>query len=273
MSFVPAWKSEYVIPTLGGVCALMTIGLGSTFLVPSFEKGEKKVISFREINAVELSLAETPSAGEVFAKHLFVPERKGENIRSNSDLVIRGVYIGDRESSVILSLRSKPTVSLRVWQNDKDSVISQVTDPRSAHYPLVAFLKEWDIQKVGFSEVTFNNALTGEVETYEVDYTPVKKVADQAIAGFGQGGVLDLGGASGVTRTAKPVAANSPNSARLDPKMNAANSRGASSTQRVSATQSSSSSRQSVQKQKAPTKKTSTKSAPSKSKGKAKSKK
>lgn len=193
---------QHIIPALGGACVLTTLALASTFLVPSPPEAEtNNQERTQAIAPVSVTRREIPVANEVLAKHLFVPERKAENMRSNSDLVIKGVYIGERESNLVLSLKSKPAVSLRVWEREKDTLIAKITNTKDARYPLIAFLKEWDIQKIGFSEVTFHNPLTGETEAYEVDYTPAKKVADNAIGGYGQGGVLNIGNGKSGTAT------------------------------------------------------------------------
>jgi len=197
-------KPHHVIPALGGLCTVTTLALASTFLVPHFSEENDQEPRTKGVTAVSVERREIPGVNEVLSKHLFVPDRKAENMKSNADLVVRGVYIGEKESNLVLSLKSKPTVSLRVWEKDKDALIAKITDTKDPHYPLVAFLKEWDIKEITFGGVTFSNPLTGETEMYEVDYTPAKKVADNAISGYGQGGVLDLNSArSGSSTKAK----------------------------------------------------------------------
>lgn len=190
MNFIPP---RYYIPALSGICVAGTLLLAGTFVVPKLpasESAEKKAT--KSIAAISIERREIPEIGEVLEKHLFVPERKAVNMKSNSDLVVKGVYVGERESNVVLSLRSKPAINLRVWQKEREALLAKITDPKDPRYPLVTFLKEWDIHTVSFNSVTFHNMLTDESETYEVDYTPTKKVADNALNGYGQGAVQNI---------------------------------------------------------------------------------
>ncbi|MFC1468118.1 hypothetical protein ACFLQY_05480 [Verrucomicrobiota bacterium] len=200
---------RHLIPTLGGLCALSTLALSSTFFVPKPPGIENADEPRKKSNAnVSVQRRKIPEAKDVLSKHLFVPERKAENMKSYSDLVVKGVYIGEEESNVVLSLKSKPHINLRVWQKEQESLIAQITDAKDPRYPLVAFLKEWDIQKIAFGGVTFHNTLSEETETYEVDYTPTKKVADNAGGGYGQGQVLDISNGKAAPKKGAQRAAN-----------------------------------------------------------------
>ncbi|QBG48574.1 hypothetical protein EGM51_14615 [Verrucomicrobia bacterium S94] len=151
-----------------------------------------------------------PTMEEVVEKHLFVKERKATGQNTFPDLLVKGVYVGD-ESSAVFSLKYRPEANLRVWKGDVDSVISRITDPRDVRKPIVDFLSEWDIKEITFEGVIVEHIITGEVETYLVDYTPSKHVKDSAEAGYGQGllTVTEQGGSK--------TANNSKNTARKAP--------------------------------------------------------
>ena len=53
--------------------------------------------------------------------------------------------------------------------------------------PIEDFLGEWEIKAIIFSGVTLEHLITGEAETYAVEYKPVKHLKDSAQAGYGQG--------------------------------------------------------------------------------------
>jgi len=66
-----------------------------------------------------------------------------------------------------------------------------VEDDRDPRKPIVDFLGEWQIKSIDFGGVTVEHLITGEVEIYAVDYTPEKKVKDNAQSGYGQGFIVD----------------------------------------------------------------------------------
>ncbi|MDZ8118558.1 hypothetical protein [Pontiella agarivorans] len=150
-----------------------------------------------------------PTMEEVVEKHLFVKERKATGQNTFPDLLVKGVYVGE-ESSAVFSLKYRPEANLRVWKGDVDSVISRITDSRDSRKPIVDFLSEWDIKEITFEGVTVEHIITGEVETYRVDYTPAKHVKDNAEAGYGQGmlAVIEQGG-SKTAKTSNRSAQNS----------------------------------------------------------------
>lgn len=133
------------------------------------------------------SLNETiPSANTVLAKHLFVPTRQATGLNSYPDLIVKGVFIG-RERSAVFSLKSKPQANLRIWLGDVEHTLNSVTDPRDPRQPIVQFLREWPVKSIAVNGVTVEHFITGEAETYPVDYAVEKKVADDAQRGYGQG--------------------------------------------------------------------------------------
>jgi hypothetical protein len=131
-----------------------------------------------------------PSMEEVLAKHLFVPERVATGLNSFPDLVVKGVYVGDRRNAVF-SLKSRPAVNFRVWQGEEESALNLVEDEKDLRKPISDYLHEWQIKEIGFGGVVFEHMLTGEQETYAVDYTPLEKVKDSSGAGYGQGRIAD----------------------------------------------------------------------------------
>jgi hypothetical protein len=95
-----------------------------------------------------------------------------------------------------------------------DSALSQITDPRDPRQPIASFLREWSIKAIRQDGVDVQHFITGETETYAVNYTPVKKVKDDAERGYGQG-IIPQGGdgapaaavrASAVAKGAAPAA-------------------------------------------------------------------
>ena len=141
-----------------------------------------------------------PEPGLVLEKHLFVPSREATGQNSFPDLIVKGVFIGE-EKSAIFSLKSKPQVNLRVWFGEVEATLNSVTDPRDPRQPLVTFLREWPIKEISNDRVSVEHFITGEVETYEVDYVAAKKVKDDAQRGYGQG-IMPQGGGSVATAKA-----------------------------------------------------------------------
>jgi hypothetical protein len=127
-----------------------------------------------------------PAVGSVLEKHLFVPSREATGQNSFPDLVVKGVFLG-KEKSAVFSLKSKPQANLRVWLGEVESTLNSVTDPRDPRQSLVTFLREWPIKDISPAGVSVEHFITGEVETYEVDYVAAKKVKDDAQRGYGQG--------------------------------------------------------------------------------------
>lgn len=180
--------SQYIVPALGAFCIAGAVSVGVAMRAPA-----KLDIAVEEVSAYEPSVpqslepdSDVPTMEQIVEKHLFVKERKATGANTFPDLLVKGIYVGS-ESSVVLSLKSRPTVNLRVWLGDADSVVSQITDPRDQRKPIVDFLHEWDIKEISFKGITVEHFITGEVETYEVEYTPAKHVKDNAAAGYGQG--------------------------------------------------------------------------------------
>jgi hypothetical protein len=138
-----------------------------------------------------------PTMEQVVEKHLFVADRKATGQNTFPDLLVKGIYVGGEECSAVFSLKYRPEANVRVWKGDVDSVISNITDQRDPRKPIADFLGEWDIKEITFKGVTVEHIITGEVETYLVDYTPAKHVKDNAIAGYGQGGILETAGPKG----------------------------------------------------------------------------
>jgi hypothetical protein len=199
--------SKYVVPVLGSAC------VGGALLVASGMRTPVELESARMTDAAEARIPESlvldsyvPTMEEVVAKHLFVPEREATGENAFPDLVVKGVYVGTQRNAVF-SLKSKPSANLRVWQDDEDAAISQVEDERDPRKPIADFLSEWQIQSIDFAGVTVEHIITGEVETYEVDYKPLKHVKDSAAAGYGQGALVDSAPGSGTPAAPKTAAA------------------------------------------------------------------
>lgn len=181
--------SSYVIPALGTLCAVGAILVGVIVRTPTAHEN-----SFEDELAYEANVPENlelnsniPTMEEVVEKHLFVKERKATGANTFPDLLVKGVYVGDEEGSVILSLKSRPTINMRIWQSDVGDVIGRITDPRDPRQAIVGFLNEWDIRKITFEGMVVENFITGEVETYAVNYVPTKKAKDNSETGYGQG--------------------------------------------------------------------------------------
>ncbi|MDF7800324.1 hypothetical protein P4C99_12675 [Pontiellaceae bacterium B1224] len=191
--------NQLIIPGLATCCAIGAVGVVVSARAPM----EHELAMDDEVS-YDLSIPNTiepnsnlPSMEQVVEKHLFVKERKATGQNTFSDLVVKGVYLGD-ESSAVFSLKNRSDANLRVWKGDVDSVIRSITNPRDSRKPIVDFLSEWDIKEITFEGVVFEHIITGEVETYLVDYTPAKHVKDNAEAGYGQGqlAVTEQGGTS-----------------------------------------------------------------------------
>ncbi len=184
---------QTIIPGLAVLCGIAAIAVIQAVHLPGVDSGVRKE-SVHPVSALALdSLNEAPpTMPEVVAKHLFIPQRKATGQNSFPDLVVKGVFLG-AEKSVVFSLKSKPQANLRVWEGRVDSALSQITDPRDPRQPIAAFLREWNIKDINFSGVTVAHFITGETETYAVNYTPVKKVKDDAERGYGQG-IIPQGG-------------------------------------------------------------------------------
>ncbi len=194
--------SQYVVPGLGVLCVAGAVAVGVALRAPMKLDGLPGDASGYDSTAsgkLELG-AGIPAMEEVVEKHLFVKERKATGANTFPDLLVKGVYIGSRQSAV-LSLKSRPEINLRIWLDDVDDVISRITEPRDPRQPIVNFLNEWDLKEITFKGVTVEHFITGEVETYEVDYTPAKHVKDSAVAGYGQGALAVA--AQGGAKTAK----------------------------------------------------------------------
>ena len=178
---------RWVIPGLAVLCGIAAITMVPAVHLP----GTKSAARPAAIHAIPDpgldSLNETPpSMPEVVAKHLFVSQRKATGQHSFPDLIVKGVFLGT-ERSVVFSLKSKPQANLRVWAGNVNSALSQITDSRDPRQPIADFLKEWSIKEINFSGVTVSHLITGETETYAVNYAPEKKVKDDAARGYGQG--------------------------------------------------------------------------------------
>ena len=181
--------SSYVIPALGTCCAVAALSIGVAVRTPITQAN-----SFEDELGYEPNIPENlelnsniPTMEEVVEKHLFVKERKATGANTFPDLLVKGVYVGCEEGSVIFSLKSRPTINLRVWQSDVGDTIARITDPRDPRQTIVGFLNEWDITEITFDGVVVENFITGEVETYAVNYVPAKKQKDNSESGYGQG--------------------------------------------------------------------------------------
>jgi hypothetical protein len=199
---------RFLIPGLAVLCGIAVLTLIPALHLPSAESG-KRPDAVRSIPAPSLdALKETPpSMQEVAAKHLFIPDRKATGQNAFPDLAVKGVFLGT-ERSVVFSLKSKPQANLRVWQGRTDSALSQIVDPKDLRQPIAQFLREWNIKEISFSEVKVEHFITGEVQTYAVNYTPEKKVKDDASRGYGQGIIPQGGDGSGPSAVARTATGN-----------------------------------------------------------------
>ncbi len=178
--------SKYMVPALGTLCAIGVLVVASGLRTPvEIDSEANAESSLRVPENLELD-GFIPTMEDVVAKHLFVPERIATGENAFPDLVVKGVYVGT-ERNAVFSLKSKPEANLRVWQGDEEAALAQVDDDRDPRKPIVDFLGEWEIKSIDFSGVTLEHLITGEVETYAVEYKPTKHVKDSAQAGYGQG--------------------------------------------------------------------------------------
>jgi len=184
--------SKYAVPALAVACAggalLMVSGMRKP--VPHAASNAASVAEVRIPENLELRSA-VPTMEQVVAKHLFVPERVATGENAFPDLLVKGVYVGESHRNAVFSLKSKPEANLRIWQGDEEAGLAQVVDERDPRKPIADFLEEWQIRSIDFSGVTLEHVITGEVETYLVDYKPLKQAKDSASAGYGQGVLAD----------------------------------------------------------------------------------
>jgi hypothetical protein len=179
--------SKYALPGIGGLCVLGAISVGVAVNKPVAVEvvGNDAMYSARTPQQPQLK-SDVPTMDVVLEKHLFSKTRKASGAKSFSDLLVKGVYVGEK-CSVVLSLKSRPSVNLRIWQDNVSEVLKRITDSRDPRQTIVDFLNEWDVKEITMKGMTVEHFVTGEVETYEVDYVPTKHVADSAEAGYGQG--------------------------------------------------------------------------------------
>ena len=191
--------TPYMIPGLGALCAILVVSIAVAMRAPfKMDVAETEESGLSVSIPDRLVLEETiPTMEEVLAKHLFVPERHATGQKSFPDLVVKGVYVGG-ERNAVFSLKSRPQANLRIWQGDEEAGLRVVVDEKDPRRPIAEFLNDWQIKKVDFDGVTLEHIFTGEIETYAVDYTPVKHVKDSAATGYGQGSLVQV--------TAKPAA-------------------------------------------------------------------
>ena len=201
--------SKIMIPALGVGCVVGAILVASGLRTPAVPEAAKTPPSPKTQLPESLELNEyIPTMEEVVAKHLFVPERVATGENAFPDLLVKGVYVGT-ERNVLFSLKSRPDANMRVWQGDEESAISQVEDKRDPRKPIADFLSEWEIKSIDFSGVTVEHLITGETETYLVDYKPAKHVKDSAQNGYGQG-MLATATSGAKSSTAKPPPSSRP---------------------------------------------------------------
>lgn len=193
---------RYIIPGLAVLCGISALALIPAFHLPRAESEPAGGARTVQAPGLEAFNETVPVMQEVAAKHLFIPERKATGQNAFPDLAVKGIFLGT-ERSVVLSLKSKPQANLRVWQGRTESALSQIIDPKDPRQPIAQFLREWNIKEIGFSEVKMEHFITGEIQTYAVNYTPEKKVKDDASRGYGQGIIPQGdGGPSAAARTA-----------------------------------------------------------------------
>lgn len=192
----------YIVPGLGALCVLGAIAVGISARAPMAAG-----VAVDDSGSYAVRVPENlepgnniPTMEQVVEKHLFVKERKATGQNTFPDLLVKGIYVG-AESSAVFSLKYRPEANVRVWMGDVDSVINNITNPRDPRKPIVDFLSEWDIKEITFKGVTVEHIITGEVETYMVDYTPTKHAKDNSETGYGQGMLAQ--NASGAPKTSK----------------------------------------------------------------------
>lgn len=210
--------SKYTIPILGAAC------IGGAALVFSGTRTPADIEAHDPADTAQARMPkdlvldnQIPTMEQVVAKHLFVPEREATGENAFPNLLVKGVYVGETERNAVFSLKSKPAANLRVWQGDEDAAMAQVLDERDPRQPIVDFLGEWHIKSIDFAGVTLEHVITGEVETYEVDYKPLKYVKASSQNGYGQGLMVDAtSGGAKPSSGAKPASAQ-PSQARSAP--------------------------------------------------------
>jgi hypothetical protein len=190
---------RYLIPGLVAACGAAALVAIFAAHLPDAESGTRQD-SAGAIQAPGAVAQDEgiPTLPEVVAKHLFVSQRKATGQNSFSDLVVKGVFLG-AEKSVVLSLKSRPQANLRVCIGEVDSVLSQIVDPRDSRQTIATFLREWSLKDVTPTGIVVQHFITGETEIYAVNYTPSKKVKDDAERGYGQGIIPQDGGGEGAT--------------------------------------------------------------------------
>lgn len=202
---------HFLLPGLGVLCAAGAVWVVAAARAPvevDVETGSEA--AYEPLVPEKLVLdGYVPTMEEVVEKHLFVKERKATGANTFPDLLVKGVYVGEKQS-VLLSLKSRPEINLRVWLDDVDGIISRITDRRDPRRAIVDFLNEWDIREITMKGVVVENFITGEVETYEVDYTPAKHVKDDAAAGYGQGALAQTSQGAATKKTTTKKQANQP---------------------------------------------------------------
>jgi hypothetical protein len=196
---------RFFIPGLAVLCGISALALIPAFHLPGPESRPADGVRAIQVPGLESFNEAVPIMQEVAAKHLFIPERKATGQNAFPDLAVKGIFLGT-ERSAVFSLKSKPLANLRIWEGGVERALSQIVDPRDPRQPIAQFLREWKIKEIGFSGVQVEHFITGEVQTYAVDYTPEKKVKDDASRGYGQG-IIPQGeaGQAAAARTAGTV--------------------------------------------------------------------
>ena len=198
-----------IIPGLAVLCGIAAVALIPAVHLPRTDPGASKEKQ-RAIPVLGLNaLNETPpSMVDVAAKHLFIAQRKATGQNAFPDLIVKGIFLGT-ENSAVFSLKSNPQANLRVWAGRVDSALAQVTNPRDPRQPIAAFLREWSVKEISSGGVTVEHLITGEKQTYAVNYTPVAKVQDDASRGYGQG-IIPQGGEAVAGTGARTATGNNP---------------------------------------------------------------
>jgi hypothetical protein len=193
---------RYLVPGLAVLCGISALALIPVFHLPGEHSQARESGRTVQEPGLDAFNEAVPMMQEVAARHLFIAERKATGQNAFPDLAVKGVFLGT-ERSAVFSLKSKPQANLRVWMGRTESALSQIVDPKDPRQPIAQFLREWNIKEIGFSGVQMVHFITGEVQTYAVDYTPEKKVKDDASRGYGQGIIPQgEGGQSVAARTA-----------------------------------------------------------------------
>ncbi len=200
--------SKYLVPALGLACAAGAALVSSGARTPaSVEAPDPAAAAEARVPSDLVLDAYIPTMEQVVAKHLFVPERVATGENAFPDLLVKGVYVGETQRNAVFSLKSKPEANLRVWLGDEEAALAQVVDERDPRQPIAEFLSEWRVRSVDFAGVTLEHVITGEVETYAVDYKPLKHAKASAENGYGQGYVADATAGSAKPAAAKTAAA------------------------------------------------------------------